>query len=98
MVMSVEVRQAKSSGSISNVMSQDCEAVQLAVQSLHSLWSAPLRITVALILLYKQLGIAAFAGSLVLAISLPLQKKLVSLQEKLTKESLKRSDERVQVI
>jgi len=46
---------------------------QQICQSLHSLWSAPLRIIVALVLLYQQLGVASLLGALLLVLMFPLQ-------------------------
>ncbi|KAK6917100.1 ABC transporter-like, ATP-binding domain [Dillenia turbinata] len=63
-----------------NVMRQIC-------QSLHALWSAPFRITVAMILLYQQLGVASLIGSLMLVLLFPIQK--------LSKEGLQRTDKRI---
>ncbi|KAF3630123.1 hypothetical protein FXO38_27336 [Capsicum annuum] len=41
--------------------------------TLHTIWSAPLSITVALILLYQQLGVAALLGALMLVLMFPVQ-------------------------
>ncbi|KAE9461431.1 hypothetical protein C3L33_06661, partial [Rhododendron williamsianum] len=45
-------------------------------QSLHTLWSAPFRIVVALVLLYQQLGVASLLGALMLVLMFPLQMSL----------------------
>ncbi|XP_060208744.1 ABC transporter C family member 2-like [Lycium barbarum] len=42
-------------------------------QSLHTIWSAPLRIIVALVLLYQLLGVAALLGALMLVLMFPVQ-------------------------
>lgn len=46
---------------------------QQVCQSLHSLWSAPFRITIALVLLYQQLGVASLLGALLLVLMFPIQ-------------------------
>jgi ATP-binding cassette, subfamily C (CFTR/MRP), member 1 len=40
---------------------------------LHSLWSAPFRIVIAVVLLYMQLGIASLVGALMLVLLFPIQ-------------------------
>jgi hypothetical protein len=51
--------------------------LQQICQQVHGLWSAPLRIVVAIVLLYKQLGVASLFGASVLVLLFPVQ---VSLQ------------------
>lgn len=46
---------------------------QQICQSLHTLWSAPFRITIALVLLYQQLGVASLLGALLLVLMFPIQ-------------------------
>lgn len=53
--------------------------LQQICQSLHTIWSAPLRITVALVLLYQQLGVAALLGALMLVLMFPVQVRSFSL-------------------
>lgn len=47
--------------------------VQQVCQQLHNVWSAPFRITIALVLLYKQLGVASLVGALLLVLMFPIQ-------------------------
>lgn len=47
-----EARKKFASGKITNLMTTDAEALQQICQSLHTLWSAPFRIVIALVLLY----------------------------------------------
>jgi hypothetical protein len=46
---------------------------QQICQQLHSLWSAPFRIVIAVVLLYMQLGIASLVGALMLVLLFPIQ-------------------------
>ncbi|KAG1338494.1 ABC transporter C family member 2 [Cocos nucifera] len=64
-------------------------------QQLHNVWSAPFRITIALVLLYKQLGVASLVGSLMLVFMFPLQTFVISKMQKLSKEGLQRTDKRI---
>ncbi|XP_041994072.1 ABC transporter C family member 2-like [Salvia splendens] len=90
-----ESRKMFASGKITNLMTTDAEALQQICQSLHTLWSAPFRIIVALILLYKQLGVAALLGALLLVLLFPIQTFVISKMQKLTKEGLQRTDKRI---
>ncbi|RYR39330.1 hypothetical protein Ahy_A09g044834 isoform E [Arachis hypogaea] len=66
-----EARKQFASGKITN---QIC-------QSLHTLWSAPFRITIAMVLLYQQLGVASLLGALMLVLMFPLQSKVQNVRE-----------------
>ncbi|XP_016548338.2 ABC transporter C family member 2 isoform X2 [Capsicum annuum] len=90
-----ESRKNFASGKITNLMTTDSEALQQICQSLHTLWSAPLRITVALVLLYQLLGVAALLGALMLVLMFPIQTYVISKMQKLTKEGLQRTDKRI---
>ncbi|KAL0305440.1 UNVERIFIED_CONTAM: ABC transporter C family member 2 [Sesamum radiatum] len=90
-----ESRKRFASGKITNLMTTDAEALQQICQSLHTLWSAPLRIVVALVLLYQQLGVASLLGALMLVLLFPIQTLIISKMQKLTKEGLQRTDKRI---
>ncbi|KAG9149728.1 hypothetical protein Leryth_012435 [Lithospermum erythrorhizon] len=93
--LSHESRKTFASGKITNLMTTDAETLQLVCQSLHTLWSAPFRIIVALVLLYKQLGVASLLGALLLLLMFPVQTLVVSKMQKLSKEGLHRTDKRI---
>ncbi|KAE9594577.1 putative xenobiotic-transporting ATPase [Lupinus albus] len=67
-------------------------------QSLHTLWSAPFRIIVALVLLYQQLGVASLLGALMLVFLFPLQTFIISRMQKLSREGLQRTDKRISLM
>ncbi|KAL0363618.1 UNVERIFIED_CONTAM: ABC transporter C family member 2 [Sesamum calycinum] len=90
-----ESRKRFASGKITNLMTTDAEALQQICQSLHTMWSAPLRIVVALVLLYQQLGVASLLGALMLVLLFPIQTLIISKMQKLTKEGLQRTDKRI---
>ncbi|KAG9158028.1 hypothetical protein Leryth_000183, partial [Lithospermum erythrorhizon] len=83
------------SGKIMNMMTSDANALQQICQQLHGLWSAPFRIIISVVLLYKQLGVASLLGSLMLILMFPIQTFIISKTRKLTKEGLHRTDRRV---
>nr|XP_028966066.1 ABC transporter C family member 2-like [Malus domestica] len=89
-----EGRKKFPSGKITNMMSTDANAVQQICQQLHGLWSAPFRITVAMVL-YQQLGVASLIGSGMLVLMIPLQTFVISKMRKLIKDGLQQTDKRV---
>ncbi|PHT58696.1 ABC transporter C family member 2 [Capsicum baccatum] len=80
-----ESRKRFASGKITNLMTRDSEALQ----------ASPLSITVALILLYQQLGVAALLGALMLVLMFPVQTFVIRKMCKLTEEGLQRTDKRI---
>lgn len=90
-----EARKDFPSGKVTNMVTTDANALQQISQQLHGLWSAPFRITVSMVLLYQQLGVASLLGSLMLVLMVPLQTFIISKMRKLTKEGLQWTDRRV---
>ncbi|OVA16127.1 ABC transporter [Macleaya cordata] len=90
-----EGRRKFPSGKITNLMTTDAEALQQICQQLHSLWSAPFRIIISMVLLYNELGVASLLGSLMLVLMFPLQTFVISKMQKLSKEGLQRTDKRI---
>ncbi|KAL9383972.1 hypothetical protein Peur_024295 [Populus x canadensis] len=86
------------SGKITNMITTDADALQQICLLLHGLWSAPFRITMSMVLLYQQLGVASLFGSLVLVIMVPTQAILLNRMTQLTKEGLQRTDKRVSLM
>ncbi|KAJ6738070.1 ABC TRANSPORTER C FAMILY MEMBER 11-RELATED [Salix koriyanagi] len=86
------------SGKITNMITTDANALQQICQQLHGLWSAPFRITISMVLLYQQLGVASLFGSLMLVLMVPTQTILMNKMRKLTKEGLHRTDKRVSLM
>nr|QGP74115.1 ABCC transporter [Sedum alfredii] len=90
-----EGRRKFPSGKITNLMTSDAEAMQQVTQSLHTLWSAPFRIIISLVLLYQQLGPASLLGALLIGIMFPVQTFIIKRMQKYTKEGLLRTDKRI---
>ncbi|KAM6551936.1 hypothetical protein CsatB_001744 [Cannabis sativa] len=90
-----EARKKFATGKITNLMTTDAEALQQICQSLHTLWSAPFRIVISMVLLYQQLGVASLIGALMLVLMFPLQTYVISRMQKLSKEGLQRTDKRI---
>ncbi|KAL0556634.1 hypothetical protein IC582_005148 [Cucumis melo] len=90
-----EARKKFPSGKITNLITTDAATLQQITQYLHTLWSAPLRITVAMVLLYEQLGISSLFGAVLLVLLFPIQTLVISRLQKQSKEGLQRTDKRV---
>lgn len=73
MYLTAESRTAYSRGFIYNIVTNDTDAVQMTCNQIFSVVSSPLRIIVAMILLYAQLGVAAFAALVLLVAMIPAQ-------------------------
>ncbi|KAL5577348.1 hypothetical protein UlMin_019047 [Ulmus minor] len=93
-----ESRKNFPTGKITNMITTDANALQQICQQLHGLWSAPFRITMSMVLLYQQLGVASLLGSLLLVLMLPIQTVVLTKMRKLTKEGLLRTDKRVGIM
>eukprot|EP00897_Mesotaenium_endlicherianum_P001271 jgi/Mesen1/1171/ME000124S00204 len=84
-----------SSGRIVNMMTSDAEAMSMVCQNLHNLWSAPMRIVIAMVLLYAQLGVSSLLGLSILVLMIPVQAFVVNKNQKMQKQVLQRGDRRV---
>ncbi|XP_030828553.1 ATP-binding cassette sub-family C member 9 isoform X2 [Strongylocentrotus purpuratus] len=84
-------------GQITNHMSTDAMSLLFCFQMMHYCWSIPLQITVTLVLLYQQLGLAALLGSAIFVFLLPFQAKIASLMSRLQKTTLDYSDTRLKL-
>ena len=93
--LSAKGRHGRSAGKMVNLMSSDSEGLQSATQGLWNAWSAPVRIIVALVLLYGQLQWATFVGVFMLACSVPVQKSFIGKSMKIFRASAKTTDERL---
>ncbi|GFR76865.1 multidrug resistance-associated protein 1 [Elysia marginata] len=85
----------KTTGEIVSIMAEDCDRLINESNMIFFLFTSPIQVTVALILLYKQIGNATFVGLGLLLTLLPLNawcgKKIAALD----KEKTKVQDDRV---
>lgn len=84
-----------SSGQIFNLVTTDTEQVQTLSQFALGVISSPLRIVVALYLLYGLLGPSSITALVVLVVSMPLQVLFVKQSAVLLRKALMHTDERV---
>lgn len=85
--LSHQSRQSHTSGEIINYMSVDVQRISDFYEFLHELWLMPIQICLALIILYKNLGIASLAAfgatAFALIANLPLSTAMDKLQDKI---------------
>lgn len=95
MILSQRGRKGRSPGKMVNLVSNDAENLQRTCQNMNTAWSAPLRIIVAMVLLYNELSWAALVGFSLLAFSIPVQREFVKRQGKLYRKTAGLTDKRL---
>ncbi|XP_075745311.1 ATP-binding cassette sub-family C member 9-like isoform X1 [Rhipicephalus microplus] len=78
-----------------NHMSVDSFNVMLLFSMGHYIWAVPVKLTILLVLLYKQLGYSALVGAATIYVLAPLQYWICTKLSELQKESLSISDKRI---
>lgn len=81
-------------GQITNIMSVDTSQAMNGVVSFHEFWSLPVQITVALILLYRQVGVALVAGVGIIVLLIPINMLLTKKIAENTAKMLVEKDKR----
>ncbi|XP_030855895.1 ATP-binding cassette sub-family C member 9 [Strongylocentrotus purpuratus] len=84
-----------SMGQVTNHMSADASNVMFLFINVNEIWAIPVKITVALYLLYYKLGIAAIIAASLFVVVIPLQMIVATAMAKITKSVLKTSDNRL---
>ena len=95
LTLSNSVRRDRTVGEIVNLMSVDADRFRPLLDFLHISWAAFIQITIAIFLLYQELGYSAFAGVLVLLLVMPFNTVVSTRMESSQKKQMKRKDERV---
>ncbi|CAH0481730.1 unnamed protein product [Peronospora belbahrii] len=97
MVLSTAARQQRTSGEITNLMSIDAQRLQDMTPYLHAVWYAVFQIIVSCCLLWQQIGIATFAGVVVILLIVPLMTVISKIMRKLQQRLMAVKDERIKV-
>ncbi len=98
MRLSSSGRKEFSNGEIANVMSVDSQRVIEFFVMVNTFWSAPLQISIALILLWQQLGIATLTGMIFMIILLPLNAYITTRMKTMQTILMKEKDKRVKLM
>ncbi|KAF1321108.1 Atp-binding protein, partial [Globisporangium splendens] len=97
LVLSASARQKKTTGEITNLMSIDAQRLQELTPYLHGVWYAAFQIVVSCFLLWKQIGVATFAGVAVIVLLIPLMAVISRAMRSLQQKLMKVKDERIKI-
>ncbi|EMD34176.1 CsMn25 [Gelatoporia subvermispora B] len=81
-----------------NHISSDVSRIDACAQWFHASWTAPIQVTICLIILLVNLGPSALAGFSLFLLIVPLQERVMSYQFKVGKKALVWTDKRAKVI
>ncbi|KAJ1392539.1 P-loop containing nucleoside triphosphate hydrolase [Sesbania bispinosa] len=95
LTISCQSKQGHTSGEIINFMAVDAERVGVFSWYLHDLWLVALQVTLALLILYKNLGLASIAAFVATVIVMLANIPLGSWQEKFQKKLMGSKDKRM---
>ncbi|CAL1277165.1 unnamed protein product [Larinioides sclopetarius] len=98
LVLSSTARKESTVGEIVNLMSVDSQRFMDLMTYLNLIWSAPLQIIVALLMLFDILGIAVLSGLFVSIILIPINAFLGQIMKKRQVKQMKYKDERVKLV
>ncbi|XP_010936071.1 ABC transporter C family member 5 isoform X2 [Elaeis guineensis] len=93
--LSNTARQSHTSGEIVNYMAVDVQRVGDYSWYLHDIWMLPLQIVLALVILYKNVGVASFATLVATIISIIVTIPLAKMQEDYQDKLMAAKDERM---
>ncbi|KAG2129053.1 ABC protein [Suillus bovinus] len=81
-----------------NHISTDVSRIDACAQWFHAAWTAPIQVTVCLIILLTELGPSALAGFSLFVLMIPIQQRLMALQHRIRLVSMKWTDQRAKVL
>lgn len=96
--LSTQSRRSYTAGNISNFYTIDIERVVGVSMALHSFWSLPLQIMLAMVLLYYEVSLAMFAGLGAIVVLLTANNYIAHLQKRANDLVMKSKDERMKHI
>ncbi|KAJ7063750.1 ABC protein [Mycena amicta] len=83
---------------ILNYISTDVSRIDACSQWFHAAWTAPIQVTICLIILLTQLGPSALAGFSLFIFIVPIQERIMARQLKTRGASMKFTDQRASVL
>jgi len=95
LTLSCQSKQGQTSGEIINLMTVDAERVGVFSWYMHDLWMVALEVTLALLILYRNLGLASIAAFVATIVVMLANVPLGSLQEKFQKKLMESKDTRM---
>ncbi|NWV28367.1 MRP1 protein, partial [Origma solitaria] len=91
-------RQQYTTGQIVNLMSADAQQLLELTINMNLLWSAPFRIIMAVVFLWKELGPSVLAGVALLLLVIPINALIAAKVRRLKKTQMKYSDQQVKLL
>nr|QBP17584.1 ABCC1-X8-like protein [Brachionus rotundiformis]QNH67883.1 ATP-binding cassette transporter subfamily C member 1 X8 [Brachionus rotundiformis] len=96
--LSPTARNACSVGNINNLVAVNAQLFLTLIPFLNMIWSSPLQIIICIYMLWRYLGIGAFAGLATTVIFIPLNGFATNLNKKLSVKKLNNQDMRLKII
>lgn len=96
--LSPTARNACSVGNINNLVAVNAQLFLTLIPFLNMIWSSPLQIVICIYMLWRYLGIGAFAGLATTVIFIPLNGFATNLNKKLSVKKLNNQDLRLKII
>ncbi|KAI9916948.1 hypothetical protein PsorP6_016839 [Peronosclerospora sorghi] len=97
LVLSAAARQKKTTGEITNLMSIDAQRLQELSTYINSVWFSIFQIVVACFLLWKQIGLATFAGVAVILLMMPITAGISKVMRRMQLKLMEVKDERIKI-
>jgi ABC-type bacteriocin/lantibiotic exporter with double-glycine peptidase domain len=96
--LSTTSRKAASVGEMTNLIAVNAQLFLTIIPFLNMLWSSPLQIIICMYMLWRYLGIAAFAGLGTTLLFFPLNVFATNMNKKLSVLKLEKQDLRIKVL
>ncbi|KAJ7039618.1 ABC protein [Mycena alexandri] len=93
-----KARTTLTNSDIINHVSTDISRIDVCAQWFHAAWTAPIQVTICLIILLTQLGPSALAGFSLFVIVIPLSERIMARQLKIRAKSMKFTDRRAKML
>ncbi|KAJ6630972.1 P-loop containing nucleoside triphosphate hydrolase protein [Mycena sp. CBHHK59/15] len=96
--LSGKARATLTNSDILNHVSTDVSRIDVCAQWFHAAWTAPIQVTICLIILLTQLGPSALAGFSLFLIIIPILERIMARQFRTRGASMKFTDQRAKVL
>ncbi|KAJ7164009.1 ABC protein [Mycena crocata] len=96
--LSGKARTTLTNSDILNHVSTDISRIDACAQWFHAAWTAPIQVTICLIILLTQLGPSALAGFSLFVVIIPILERIMARQYKTRRDSMKFTDQRAKIL
>lgn len=98
LTMNSEAKKSSTVGEIVNLMSVDCQRIQDITGYLWMLWSAPVQVILAMVLLWNTLGPSVLAGLGIMVLLMPINALIAIKQRKFQITQMRFKDQRIKLM